>query len=76
MDQRNLVVDILSNSFLDNPRVLRTVKKGNTENKLRIMTKYAYDLVNKYHGVFLSSDKSTAMLYYRKSDYKMDVFDY
>jgi hypothetical protein len=76
MDQRKLVVDILSNAFLDNPRVLRTVKKGNTERKLRIMTEYAYDLVNKRNGVFLSSDKSTAMLYYRKSEHKMNVSDY
>jgi hypothetical protein len=76
MDQKELVVDMLSKAFLDNPRVLRTVKKGNTEKKLRIMTEYAYDLVNKYNGVFLSSDKSTAMLYYRKSEYKMNLYDH
>jgi hypothetical protein len=39
------------------------------------MTEYAYDLVNKYNGVFLSSDKSTAMLYYRKSVHKMNISD-
>jgi hypothetical protein len=76
MDQRKLVVDILSNAFLDNPRVLRTVKKGNTVKKLRIMTEYAYDLVDKNNGVFLSSDQSTAMLYYRKGEHKKDLYDY
>jgi hypothetical protein len=76
MDQKELVVEMLSKAFLDNPRVLRTVKKGDTEKKLRIMTEYAYDLVNKENGVFLSSDKSTAMLYYRKSEHKMDLNDH
>jgi hypothetical protein len=76
MDERELIVNMLSKAFLDNPRVLRTVKKGNTEKKLRIMTEYAYDLVNKYHGVFLSSDHSTAMLYYRKSEHKMNLYDF
>lgn len=75
MDQRELVVEMLSKAFLENPRVLRTVKKGNTEKKLRIMTEYAYDLVKKYNGIFISSDESTAMLYYRKSEHKMNVCD-
>ena len=76
MNEREIVIEMLSKAFLDNPRVLRTVKKGNTEKKLRIMTEYAYDLVNKYKGVFLSSDHSTAMLYYRKSKHRMNIFDY
>jgi len=76
MNDKELIVDMLSEAFLDNPRVLRTVKKGNTEKKLRIMTEYAYDLVSKYNGVFLSSDQSTAMLYYRKSEHKMNLYDF
>jgi hypothetical protein len=76
MDKRNLVVDMLSKAFLDNPRVLRTVKRGNTEKKLRIMTEYAYDLIDKYDGVFLSSDNSISMIYYRKSEQKMTLYDY
>jgi hypothetical protein len=76
MDKRNLVVDMLSKAFLDNPRVLRTVKRGNTEKKLRIMTEYAYDLIDKYDGVFLSSDNSISMIYYRKSEQKMTIYDY
>lgn len=76
MDKRNLVVDMLSKAFLDNPRVLRTVKKGNTERRLRIMTEYAYDLIDKYNGVFLSSDNSISMIYYRKSEQKMSLYDY
>jgi hypothetical protein len=75
MNERDLVVDMLSKAFLDNPRVLRTVKKGTQAKKLRIMTEYAYDLVKKYQGVFLSSDFSTAMLYYRKGEHKMNLYD-
>jgi len=75
-DQREVVVDILSKAFLDNPRVLRTIKKGNPEKKLRIMTEYAYDLVDKYNGVFLSSDQGSAMLYYIKSRHKMNLYDF
>lgn len=40
------------------------------------MTEYAYDLVSKYNGVFLSSDHSTAMLYYRKKEHKMNLYDF
>jgi len=76
MNERELVVDMLSKAFLDNPRVLKTIKKGNTEKKLRIMTEYAFDLVSKYNGVFLSSDNSTAMLYYRKKEHKMNLYDF
>ncbi len=75
-NNKKIIIDMLSKAFLDNPRVLRTVKKGNTEKKLRIMTEYAYDLVSKYNGVFLSSDESTAMLYYRKSEHKMNLYDF
>lgn len=76
MSQRDTVVEMLSKAFLSNPRVLKTIKKGNTEKKLRIMTEYAYDLVVKYNGVFLSSDNSTAMLYYRKKEKKMSLYDF
>jgi hypothetical protein len=75
MNEKELVVDMLSKAFLDNPRVLRTVKKGNTGKKLKIMTEYAYDLVKKNNGVFLASDNSISMLYYRKSEYKMNIYD-
>ncbi len=76
MEKRKLVVDMLAKAFQDNPRVLKTIKKGNTENKLRIMTEYAYDLVDKYDGVFISSDNSISMIYYRKSELKMSIADY
>lgn len=72
---KELIITMLSKAFMDNPRVLRTIKKGNTEKKLRIMTEYAYSLVEKNKGIFLSSDKSTAMLYYRKSEHKKNLAD-
>ncbi len=77
MTQQNrvLIIDLLSRVFMDNPRVLRTVRDGDKEKRLRIMTEYAYDLVSKHDGVFLSSDQSTAMLYYRKKGFRKDLYD-
>jgi len=69
---RNAIVDILCKAFMENPRVLSTIKKGRTEERIRIMTNYAYDLVARQDGIFFSSDRSTAMFYYLKSRKKMD----
>jgi hypothetical protein len=76
MNERNIVVQMLSKAFLDNPRVLKTIKEGDKEKKLKIMAEYAYDLVKKSRGVFLSSDNSISMLYYRKSEHRMNLYDF
>ncbi|MFZ5939397.1 MAG: hypothetical protein ACOYXB_02380 [Bacteroidota bacterium] len=70
---REIIIDILSKAFGENPRVLSTIKKGRTDERIRIMANYAYDLVERQNGVFFSSDSTTAMLYYRKSLKKMDL---
>ncbi len=71
--EKEAVIDILCKAFMENPRVLSTIKKGRTAERIRIMTVYAYDLVSRQDGVFFSSDRSTAMFYYLKSRKKMDL---
>ena len=40
------------------------------------MTEYAYQLVKKFDGIYLSKDKTTVLFYYRKSQYKRSFVDY
>lgn len=39
------------------------------------MANYAYDLVKKQNGIFMSEDKSTVIFYYTKKQYKRNLFD-
>lgn len=40
------------------------------------MTEYAYQLVRKFDGVYLSEDKTTVLFYYTESQYKRTLLDY
>ena len=40
------------------------------------MTEYAYQLVEKYNGIYLSADKTTVLFYYKNSQYKRTLVDY
>jgi len=40
------------------------------------MTEYAYQLVDKYDGIYLSEDKTTVLFYYRNSQYRRTLVDY
>jgi len=40
------------------------------------MTEYAYQLVDKFDGVYLSEDKSTVLFYYQNSRYRRSLMDY
>ena len=40
------------------------------------MTEYAYDLVEKFDGIYLSKDKTTILFYYRNSQYHKGLVDY
>lgn len=75
MSDKDRIVEIISKSFLDNPRLTSTLKKGNTEQRIRLMALYAYNFVKKRDGIFLTSDKSTLIMYYRKSQEKKDLND-
>jgi hypothetical protein len=40
------------------------------------MTEYAYQLVEKFDGIYLSEDKTTVLFYYRESQYRRSLVDY
>ena len=75
MTEKERVVNIISKSFQDNPRIVSTLKKGNTEERIKVMALYAYNFVKKRNGIFLTSDHSTVLMYYRKSQSKKSLGD-
>jgi hypothetical protein len=75
MSDKEIIIEIVCRAFADNPRINAMIKKGEKERRIRIMAEYAYDLIRKLNGVYLSSDKSTVIFYYKKSEYKRDLVD-
>ncbi len=73
MTDKEIIIEIVCRAFADNPRINTMIKKGKREQRIRIMAEYAYYLINKINGVFLSSDKTTVIFYYKKSAYKRDL---
>lgn len=73
---RELIIGMLSEAFRQNPRVMAMMKKRKPERSLRIMTEYAYTLVEKFDGIYLSADKTTVLFYYLKSQYHRNLGDY
>jgi hypothetical protein len=52
------------------------MKKKDPIRSVRLMTEYAYQLVEKFDGIYLSADKTTVLFYYRNSQYKRTLVDY
>jgi hypothetical protein len=73
---RELIIGMVSEAFRQNPRAMAIMKKKDPARSLRLMTEYAYDLVDKFDGIYLSEDKSTVLFYYLKSQYKRSFVDY
>ena len=73
---RDIIIGIVSNAFEENPRVQAMIKKKNPARSVRLMTEYAYDLVEKFDGIYLSKDKTTILFYYRNSQYRRGLVDY
>lgn len=73
---KEIVKEILSGAFMESDRLQAILRKGNTEKRIKIMSAYGYDLCKKFDGVFLSEDKSTAILYWRQSDFKRSIKDW
>ncbi|MCK4991028.1 MAG: hypothetical protein KAS29_11100, partial [Bacteroidales bacterium] len=63
-------------AFEQNPRVMSMVKKKDPSRNVRLMTEYAYQLVEKFNGIYLSKDKTTVLFYYLESQYKRSFLDY
>lgn len=73
---KEIVKEILSGAFYESDRLRAILRKGKVEKRIKIMSAYGYDLCNKFDGVFLSKDKSTAMLYWRQSEFKRSFKDW
>jgi hypothetical protein len=73
---RDIVISIVTRAFEENPRAQAMMKQGNPARSVRHMTEYAYKLVDKFDGIYLSEDKTTVLFYYRKSQYKRSLLDY
>ena len=73
---RDIVISIVSSAFEQNPRAVAMMKKNNPARSVRLMTEYAYQLVEKFDGVYLSKDKTTVLFYYKKSQYRRGLIDY
>lgn len=73
---RKIVISIVSRAFEQNPRATAMMKKKNPARSIRLMTEYAYQLVEKFDGIYLSKDKTTVLFYYKKSQYKRGFIDY
>jgi len=73
---REIIISIVSNAFEQNPRAMAIMKKKNPSRSVRLMTEYAYQLVEKFEGIYLSEDKTTVLFYYKKSQYKRGFVDY
>ncbi len=67
---KEILQDILTGAFKESDRIKAIMRKGKTEKRLRIMAAYGYELCKDFDGVFLSEDKSTAILYWRKSQFR------
>ncbi|MCK5691950.1 MAG: hypothetical protein KAI08_03850 [Bacteroidales bacterium] len=73
---REIIISIVSSAFEQNPRAVAMMKKKNPSRSVRLMTEYAYQLVEKFDGIYLSKDKTTVLFYYKKSQYKRKLIDY
>ncbi len=73
---RDIIISIVSRAFEQNPRAVAMMKKKNPSRSVRLMTEYAYQLVEKFDGIYLSEDKTTVLFYYKKSQYKRGLIDY
>jgi hypothetical protein len=73
---RELIIKMVTAAFEQNPRAVAMMKKKNPARSVRLMTEYAYQLVEKMDGIYLSEDKTTVLFYYRNSQYRRTFVDY
>ena len=60
---REIIISIVSSAFEQNPRAVAMMRKKNPARSVRLMTEYAYTLVEKFDGIYLSEDKTTVLFY-------------
>ncbi len=72
---RDIIISMVTRAFEENPRAQAMMKMKNPGRSVRLMTEYAYDLVEKFEGIYLSEDKTTVLFYYRNSQYRRKLVD-
>jgi hypothetical protein len=75
-EDRDIIISIVTRAFEENPRARAMMKQNDSIKSVRVMTEYAYQLVEKFDGIYLSEDKTTVLFYYLKSQYKRKLIDY
>ena len=73
---RDIIISIVANAFVENPRTQAMMKKKDPVRSVQLMTEYAYELIKKFNGIYLSADKTTVLFYYRNSEYRRGFIDY
>lgn len=73
---QDIIIGIVTSAFEQNPRAQAMMKQKNPTRSVRHMTKYAYSLVERMDGIYLSEDKTTVLFYYLKSQYNRTLVDY
>ena len=71
-----IIISILTAAFEQNPRFQAVIKKNNPTRSVRHMTEYAYHLIERLNGIYLSEDKTTVLFYYTKGKYNRTLRDY
>jgi len=75
-EDHDIIIGILTTAFEQNPRFQAVIKKNNPARSVRQMTEYAYHLIDRLGGIYLSEDKTTVLFYYTKSQYNRVLRDY
>jgi hypothetical protein len=73
---KEILLEIMAGAFRESDRLRPILRKGKTEKRLKIMAAYAYDLAVRINGVYLSKDKTTAIVYWQQSKYKKTLRDH
>ena len=73
---QDIIIGIVTSAFEQNPRAQAMMKQKNPTRSVRHMTEYAYSLVKRMDGIYLSEDKTTVLFYYLKSQYNRTLVDY
>ena len=73
---KQILLEIMASAFAESDRLRAILRKGKTKKRVWLMSNYAYGLAKKFNGVYLSEDKSTAIVYWRTSEFKRSVGDY
>ncbi len=73
---KEILLEIFAGAFYESDRLKAVLRTGKKEKRIKLMSAYAYDLANKFNGAYLSKDKSTALIYWRTSEFKRSFLDY